>query len=315
MKRLIAIGVLLLTACKGGDAEDQPTDKSTGGSGAPKVEAAGAFDKLKVTIDGKPVAIANAFLKKISPDRFQLYLSNKGGSCRELLDNVFNGGDDSQIDVIVDLTPRLAADGSQTIEVSYIYEGGSTVNIAPGSKATVGGAADPGSKTAVDIDFSGSGDLAMEVHGSLVAEGCGFDPPSNDGVPKAAHPSTATITIAGKQLAIKSAIVKGDEVAPPKVRDLVLSTGPKDCSSTTPWAEIIVERHWGAWTVSGTWLADSLSASMQPDEGTKALVATLGATGTSDDGPTVAVELGGEGTLEGYTFALAGTVEAIDCGK
>jgi len=125
MKRAILTGVLLMAACKGGDAKDKPTGGSgqPRGSGEPPAKAVGAFDKLTVTVDGKPVPIATALIKKISPDRFQLYRSNQGGSCTELLDNVFNGGDDTKLDVLVDLTPRLTVDGKQATEVTYIHEG------------------------------------------------------------------------------------------------------------------------------------------------------------------------------------------------
>jgi hypothetical protein len=307
--------LLVLAACKAGSEaktkadpqdnivvpEDKPVDKPV------EPTAAARFAKLEVAFDGKPVAIEHAFIKRLAPDRFQLYLTNEGGSCSELLDNLFNGSE-SKIDVLADLTPRLGADGTQVLEVSEIYEGGATIKIEPGQKVVVGGTADKGTPTEVSLDFDAAGDgVKMAVHGSFVAEGCGLDDPGADGMPKEKHPSTGTIKIAGKTIPVLNAIVKGD--------DLMLSSGPKDCSGTTPWAEVILERRDKMWSVSGTWLEEPIAVTQFPDEGTRALEVVPGTKGTSGDGPTVALALAGAGKIGDYTIELDGTVQALACPK
>jgi hypothetical protein len=141
----------------------------------------------------------------------------------------------------------------------------------------------------------------MTVEGTVEAIGCGDQPADDAGVPKDNHVSAATISIAGTKVDVKSAIVSGD--------DLTLSSGPKDCSTVTPWSQVVVKRTGGKWSLAGTWFVDE-STSDAPN-----LKATLGAQGSGKDGPTIALTVTGSDKIGAYPVTLDGTVEAIDCQK
>lgn len=308
-----------LAACgkKGSDDQARPAAGSAAGSaragrGSAAGSAAPADDglgKLAVKFSGKPVAIQRALVKRMEPDRYQLYLSSSGGSCAELLDNMFDAKD--RIDVLASVSPRLNADGKQYLQITDVFEGAPTMVIAPGAKVSIAGGAAPGERVRVELDFvaaaqeASANGLSIEVHGAFVAEGCGARPADTAGVPRAEHPTTAALTIARQRLELKGAIVRGGGKAP----DLVLSTGPKDCSGTTPWAAVILERSGGGWRASGTWLEQEA----RPGDKPLALAVALGAAGRSEDGPTVEVALSGAGELGGFPVALEGKIEALVC--
>jgi hypothetical protein len=317
----IAIAVVLALAACGGGKKDR--DEGQGKDPAARGSAAGAagvkatpkpqadLAALSVRFAGKPIAMQRAFVKRMDPDRYQVYITDGGGSCRELLDNLFGGGE--RVDVLASISPRLNADGKTYLQITDVFEGAPTMVIAPGARVAINGAAAAGEPVEVALDFvaranePGGKGLLIEVHGSFTAEGCGTRDRDPSGVPRAAHPTSATVTFANQRLELKGAIVKGEG----KERDLLLSTGPKDCSPTTPWASVILERVGGQWRASGTWLEQEARAVQRTDE--QGLRAVLGAAGTSDDGPTVAVALSGTGKLGGYAVALDGTIEAIAC--
>ena len=314
--------VLAFTAC--GKSKSGGGGGSAAGGGGD--ESAG-FDKLKATVAGKPVAMSRAFLKRIPVDgRYQLFISDKGGDCSQLLDNMFNHMSDNAL--LFDVGPKLQADNkSFKTEVTYLYSGPDDAKVAPGSSVTFTGNADKGTKVdiTIDADITVTGSRrpgAIALHGRLTAEGCGARAETNhDGEPKAAHPSKATVTVGGKTLPIVGAIFKGKRPEPrdgvEQQRNLFLSTGPKDCSGTTPWAAFELEREWRAWTLDGQFMPgkkgnnSAVDKDGQPE--TKGLTVTVGAKGESPDGPTVQIELGGTGTIGGVPVELKGTVEAIDC--
>jgi hypothetical protein len=312
----IALALVLLAACgsKGSEDKARPDDQArarpagSGGSAGGAAAPDNGLARLAVKFSGKPVAIERALVKRMEPDRYQIYLSSHGGSCRELLDNVFESKD--RIDVLASVSPRLNADGKQYLQITDVLEGAPTLVIAPGAKVSITGAADVGEPAQVALDFTATAQdaaakgLSIEVRGAFTAEGCGARPPGTAGMPRAPHPTTATITIARQRLELKGAIVKGGGKAP----DLVLSTAPKDCSPATPWAAVILERTGGRWRASGTWLEQAVTAA---DKTT--LAAAPGAAGKSEDGPTVALALSGAGDLGGFPVALEGTIEALVC--
>lgn len=278
-----------------------------GSAAAPAVD--NGLGKLAVKFSGKPVAIQRALIKRMEPDRYQLYLSSEGGSCAELLDNLFDSRD--RIDVLANVAPRLNADGKQYLQITDVLEGAPTMVIAPGARVAITGGAAAGEQVRVELDFTAAAQeasangLSIEVRGAFIAEGCGARPADTSGVPRAPHPTTAALTIARQRLELKGAIVRGGGKAP----DLVLSTGPKDCSGTTPWAAVILERSGGSWRASGTWL----EREARPGDKPPALAAALGAAGRSEDGPTVQLALSGAGDLGGFPVALEGTIEALVC--
>ena len=322
----IATAVLFTSACK--QDERARTPPASGGEAHAKpVEPAPGrklLDKLHVELGGKPMPMTRAFVKRLPPDRYQVYVTSEDGACEHLIDNVFPRVGPSPAAVLVDVTPRLGADGGLASTVTSVYLLGGPVgpsgDAAAGATAKITGNGDRGTTTQIELDFTAEvNGHHVVVRGAFDAEGCGERPVTGpiDGAPKATHASTATLTIAGKQLPIRGAILAGREVAPvigaPKVRDLVLSTGPKDCSSTTPWAEVVVTRVHGFWRVGGTWFDREHGNNALPDDATKRVFVKLGAKGNSEDGPTVQLDLSGEGKIGDYPVALAGTIEALDC--
>jgi hypothetical protein len=311
-----------LGACgkKGSDDKSRPAGSAAGsapagaGTGsAPAGSTAARPDdglgKLAVRVAGKPVAVHRALVKRMEPDRYQIYLSSNGGSCTELLDNLFESKD--RIDVLASVSPRLNADGKQYLQITDVFEGSPTMVIAPGARVSITGGAAVGEQVSVSLDFvataqgGAGGALAVEVHGAFSAEGCGARPPDTSGVPRAPHPTTAALTIARQRLELKGATVRGTG----KNANVLLSTGPKDCSPSTPWAAVILERSAGSWRASGTWLEHEATAGEKPPT----LAAAPGATGRSEDGPTIQLALSGAGDLGGFPVALEGTIEALVC--
>jgi hypothetical protein len=320
MRIAIALGLLAACGSKGSEDKARPDDPArarpagSGGSGSAGRAAApdNGLARLAVKFSGQPVAIERALVKRMEPDRYQIYLSSRGGSCRELLDNVFESKD--RIDVLASVSPRLNADGKRYLQITDVFEGAPTMVIAPGAKVSITGAGDVGEPTRIALDFVATAQdaaakgLSIEVHGAFTAEGCGARPPGAAGMPKAPHATTAAITIARQRLELKGAIVRGGGKAP----DLVLSTAPKDCSPAAPWAAVILERTGGRWRASGTWLEQAVTAAGKAT-GKATLAAAPGAAGKSEDGPTVALALSGAGDLGGFPVALEGTIEALVC--
>jgi len=269
----------------------------------PSAPAEPSFPKLNVTMNGKPFTVTRAMIKRMPSGRSQVFLGNYGATCQELLDNMFSS-ENGHVDFLANTATRLAADGTQSTVVSDLFSGPGSV-VADGSVASVGSF--DGKAVDVSLDFKGTGEnkVAFEVHGSFAAENCGDQRKDSAGVPKAAHPSTATITVAGKQFPLAGALRKGG--------DLMLSVSPRDCSSWSPWAEVRLDRSYGQWQLSGDWFGQQ-HADVVNDAMAKVKV-VVGAKGTSVDGPTVTFQLSGAGKVEKYPVAIAGTIEAIDCPK
>lgn len=148
-------------------ASAEPSGETSGGSSA-------SAGELVVTMDGAPVTLRAAFIKRRPPGVYQLYATSGTASCQELLDNFFDEPK-SEKRILLDLTET---DGVLTI--SEVYTGARWTSIAPGARATLVGKADAGSKNTVTLDFSlvEKGVEVMRVNGALVAEGCGERPPT-----------------------------------------------------------------------------------------------------------------------------------------
>lgn len=302
--------LLLLASCggKGDDkAEPKTVDKGSAASNPTDVvKPTAGFEKLKVTRDGKPVAMTRAFIKRVSPDQWRLMVSDKEGSCEELISGVTNSIPGAT-HFVTTLRRRLAADGSQQIFLTDLWTAGHPTK-ATFSTARITTPTDKGTNVEVELAKVTDDDAGklLVAEGTFIAHGCGDQPPDGAGVPKDSHVSAASITVAGKKLELASATVTGE--------DLVLSTGQKDCSGVWPWAQVTLQRAYGNWTLSGTWFDKDRTASGggTPDP-VKDLKVTLGAQGSGKDGPTMAITIAGSATIEGYPIQLDGTIEAIDC--
>lgn len=159
------------------DEDDAPKKKKSKkrASADPSGDASAATPgELVVTMDGAPVTLRAAFIKRRPPGVYQLYATSGDATCQELLDNFFDEPK-SEKRILLDLTE---SDGALTI--SEVYTGARSTSIAPGARATLVGKADAGSKNTVTLDFSlvEKGAEVLRVNGALIAEGCGERPPT-----------------------------------------------------------------------------------------------------------------------------------------
>ncbi len=303
MRTPVAI-LLLVAACGGkGDDKTEPktVDKGAASAEPDVVKPTAGFEKLTVTRDGRPVAMTRAFIKRVSPDQWRLMVSDKEGSCEELISGVTNSIPGAT-HLVTTLRRRLAPDGAQQIYLTDLWTAGHPTK-ATFSTARITAPTDKGTNVEVELAkiTDDDGGKILVAEGTFIAHGCGDQPPDGAGVPKDSHVSAASITVAGKKLELASATITGD--------DLVLSTGPKDCSGTWPWAQVTLQRRLGTWTLQGTWFDKDYA------DAAKDLKVTFGAQGGGKDGPTMAVTIGGTATIGGYPVLLDGTIEAIDCPK
>jgi hypothetical protein len=310
----LASCLFVLLAC--GKSDPPPPPPSTAASGsavvpAPKpAQAAAGLEKLRVLVDGTPVPMLKAFIKRVSPEQWRVQVGDLEGSCGELISGVMHvqkGG----TSFVATIVKRLFPDGKEAIVVSDFTSGSLTTRLETPAKIT--GAATKDAKVELELAKlvatsarpAGADGIAiekkLEISGPFTATGCGDQPDDNVGVPKGPVTSSATITIAGKKLDIRGAILRGNEV--------VLSTGPKDCSPATPFAPVVVQFTGGKWELSGTAIAkpETATATM------KGVTFKVVDKATTEDGPVVALELAGQGKLGAYAVQFAGTILALDC--
>ena len=273
-------------------------------------QAAAGLEKLQVLVDGKPVPMLKAFIKRVSPDQWRVQVSDLEGSCEELISGVLHvqKGATSFVATIV---KRLAPDGKESIVVSDFTAGSSTTKV--NTPVTIRGEATKDLKVEIALDKivatsarpAGTDGIAiekkLEVSGPFTALGCGDQPDDGIGVPKGPVTSSARITIAGKQLELRGAALRGNEV--------VLSTGPKDCSTATPFAPVVVQFVGGRWELAGTAIAKPETAT----DTMKGVTFKVTDQAKTEDGPVVALELAGQGKLGAYPVKFAGTILALDC--
>jgi hypothetical protein len=298
--RIAPLLLIVLVACKSKQAEP----------------AAAAAKKTAVTVSiaGKPMTVAQAYIKAQPIEgAYAVYLTSGKSSCEELLGGMYDRGKDDQT-VLFSVGKRLAADGALTSEVVDLSRMGSDVTIAPGSKVSVEKAPDKGQRVevAVDADVEVKDEGKIAIHGRVVAEGCGMQSYDASSLPKAKHPSTATVTLAGTQVPLAGARRNV------RTGELELSTAPLACTDSTPLGAVMAEYTRGFWAVRGTWLGNTKlqNTSMRESDGqpeTKNLVIETGAARATDDGATIQLTLRGTGTIGGYAVALAGAIEAVDC--
>ncbi len=311
---LVTVTALLVPGCGKGDKQADP---KAGADPKAATEAAGtgsgkkpALDKLIVTSDGKPVAMTRAFIKRVSPDQWRILVGDTEGSCEELMSGVTNkqpGG----TSFVASVGKRLKPDGSEAMVVTDFWSAGHPTDSVT-SAASISGTADRGAEVAIKLAKIVDVDKArkLEISGSFTAVGCGEQAPPAAGLPKAAHPSTASITIAGKRLPLISATRTGDAI--------VVTSGPRDCTPPTVPAQVTIEHRAGRWELTGTWFAQpsaSTDNALGDEARTKDLKITPGDAGDSTDGKTVSLALAGAGKLGDYPVTFEGTIEALDCPK
>ncbi len=300
---LLILPVSALALACGKRSDDAP--KPTGAAAAP----VGAYDGLTVSVAGKRIPIDRAFIKRTSPDAYVLQLGHLQGSCEELMSGMAAtkpGGTTFSLSLARQVQPT----GHDKLVVTDFWS-----RSLP-TKATLGGtaklSAEPAKGAFVTVELPKIVDIAaprtdatVEVTGSVAALGCGDAVVTGLGVPKTTHKSSATITVAGKQLPIRGVILN-----PPNI---VISTGPKDCSAVTVAAPVVLERVRGQWGLRGTWFAQPVQNTALPDDATRELQFGAKGVGTSLDGPVIELELTGAGKIGDYPIKLEGIADAIEC--
>ena len=304
------LAVAFIVGCGKGDnaADNKVVDPPV--TPEPAKPVAG-FDKLTVTVGGVATPMRRGFIKRVSLDQWRIQVSDKEGSCDELLSGVVNA-QKGATSFVATIAKHLAPDGTEATVVTDLWLAGHPTKAKLGA-AKVIGSADRDSKVEIELSKIVETDTAkkLEIVGALSATGCGDAEPTGAGLPLVEHVSAARVTIAGKQLDLRGAVKHGDE--------LTLSTGPKDCSDVQPWAQAVILHRDGKWQLSGTLFGQSSTSPEhalpgQPiADAVKDLKVTPGMTGTSKDGPIVAITLGGNGKIGDYAVAFDGTIEAIDC--
>ena len=254
------------------------------------VASCGGDKPPEVVVDGASIAVETAFFKRFPDDHLELVLGEHA-SCGQLLVNVFDG---RRPYVLVDLPRQLLADGREQYGVGDVWFHGPWRS--QGTVAVKGGIA-KGDRAEITLDVS-SPDAKLAFKGTVTAESCGDEDAHAHDAVKGSHPSTATMTIANKTIAIRAAIVQGDLVE--------LNDYPRTCD-VLPLNGARLSRFHGKWTLDGARLPKPIDTTAQPFD------IKLGAKGTSADGPTVQLALSGAAKIGDYTVALAGTIEALDC--
>jgi hypothetical protein len=290
---------LLAVAACGGEKKSDAGPASLPGS-APSGSGSAIRPTLSVKLDGAPLAMERAFIKRQSPDQWRLLVGDKEGSCDELITGVTNR-QQGATSFVATISRQLGKDGKLETVVSTFWSAGHPTDAKLGAAKVAVPATPSGKKITVElapiVDLDGK--RRLEISGALVADGCGDH--ADVGVPKVVHASTATITVAGHKLPLRGAILDGPS--------LTLYTTPKDCSTSKPFAQVMLTHAGGAWELSGTWLAEPATVA---DKDAK-LAHDKGATGTSPDGPTAQLALTGTAVFGDHKVELAGAIEAIDC--
>ncbi len=130
------------------------TASSRGASASASATAPPSFDKLSVTVDGAPVKIQQALIKRIPlAGRYQLLLNDAVTQCDQLVDNLFDGKSLGPNHLLLDVGQHLSADGTLTPVVTYSYASGSSEQ-QKGTKVKIGGKADKGENVEISLDMT-----------------------------------------------------------------------------------------------------------------------------------------------------------------
>ena len=285
MKTAVIGVVLACVGCK--KSNESSTEKEPAGSGSASAgpAASASVKTMTITIDGAPLDVQRALLKRLPDGRVQLYLG-QSGTCSQLMSSVFDGKDPH---ILLELPTFLLADGKDDVGVGEIYAGGPSKKADNGSSAHI---SEPkAGRVVVDLELWAR-EAKLEGKGRVEAEVCGDQdapPPQTDG---------ATMTIAGRTFPVRSALKRG--------ADLELTDLPRDCSSAQ-YLGVRLRREGGTWRLDGTRIPVELSGAAA------GLKATVGPA-NKDAADRVAITLSGNDSVGAYAVALQGTVAAaVDC--
>ncbi len=259
--------------------------------------ASSAKPRLDVTVDGAPLKIDHALVKRRPDRKLQLYLGVGGGSCEALMDNLFSG---SHPHVLVDLPTRLGSDGAESLVVGDVHKSGPNAPDEGASAKMHGSFGAKGSDVEIALAVA-SKEAKVELRGTVIAKSCGDE--LRDKGPGVIDPplkSSASMTIAGHKIPIRGALARRDGVE--------LTDFPRDCSAAWFLGARLAQAS-GSWTLDGervgaakTGPASGLRVKRGPELAEK-----------RQEGAIVELELAGDDRLDGYAVKLEGKVEALVC--
>lgn len=270
---------------------------SKSGPGGAATAAAQATSAATLTLDGKPVALELALVKRRPDGSLQLYAGQRGATCAMLQDNLFSGGASR---VLVDLPTRLAPDGTEALAVGDLHHGGPQTP-DPGARAKLVGALGArGERVTLEL-AAASRSAGLSLEGTVVAESCGDElRTSGPGVPSPALATSATLTVAGKTLALRGALVRGESFE--------LTDFPRDCS--TAWfLGARLEAKGSSLSLDGKRFAEAIKADAKGLSIEKSQKPPRKHEGLD----VVELSLSGTTRLGAYELSLSGTMEALVC--
>lgn len=245
--------------------------------------------------------MTGAMLVHRSDDVLLLTLANNPLRCSEALQSERFGVPPDDISFDVKLDRRLRADGTFAYVLNHV-----DLQDFPDPPVTIKGDVDKAPEIALKFSADARSDVPhwkhIDVEGTVAPTVCGTPPvpPDHPAVAKAAHPSSAKVTVAGQTVAIVSAVSRDGSI--------YLSTEPATCSLSGIAPRLSMMYVSDHWQVEGGWFGAGLF-------GGTGIKATAGAHGDSADGKTVALTLSGSATFDAFRVELSGTIEALDCPK
>ncbi len=301
--------VLLSAACKGKDAGSSGTSsskKQKGPTGTARPQS-----KLTVTLDGKPVPMANALAWKTWDGQTRITVSSVAVGCDEVTGEM-RRLHDGEVTFDVLLANALQPDGTQKPMLRETWFGGMTHGMLK-DLIPVTGDGSPGQPITADVAFetesAGQTKQKLTVKGTIDAIGCAVEPRKDQ--PALAPPMAGTIEIAGKKLPIRFAKLDTSRDWP----SLALYTGGEACKQVpfSSSSELRVSLTWfdkakpevSQATIGGTLLGDASDQTFDK----KKLTVTPMPLAPGE------LELAGDIVVSGFPVKLAGKVTAVVCPK
>ena len=305
--------VLLSAACKdkGKDAGSGGDTRSSSKKQAGPTGTARPQSKLTVTVDGKPVQMANALAWKTWDGQTRITVSSVAVGCDEVTGDM-RRLHDGEVTFDVLLANALQPDGTQKPMLRETWFGGMTHGMLKDLIPVTGDGA-PGQPITAEVAFetesTGQEKQKLTVKGTIDALGCAVTPRKDQ--PALPPPMAGTIEIAGKKLPIRFAKLDISRDWP----SLELYTGGEACKQVpfTPSSELRVYLTWfdkakpevSQATIGGSIIGD---ASDQTFDKTKLTV-------TPRPLAPGELELSGDIVVSGYPVKLSGKVTAVVCPK
>lgn len=305
--------VLLSAACKdkGKDAGSTSDPKSATKKQAGPTGIARPQAKLTVTLDGKPVPMANALAWKTWDGQTRITVSSVAVGCDEVTGDM-RRLHDGEVTFDVLLASALQPDGVQKPMLRETWFGGMTQGMLTDLIPVTGDGA-PGQPITAEVAFetesAGQEKHKLTVKGTIDALGCAVAARKDQ--PALPPPMAGTIEIAGKKLPIRFAKVDTSRDWP----SLELYTGGEGCKQVpfAPASELRVTMTWfdkakpevSQVTIGGSVLGDASDQTFDK----KKLTVTPMPLAPGE------LELSGDLVVSNFTVKLAGKVTTVACPK